>query len=92
MIDKPKRLRGFAAMDPDKRKEIAARGGRAIPAENRTFSRNRDLAAAAGRAGGNNVPPALRTFSKDNKLAMRAGRAGGNDSKARRRAKLAALE
>mgnify|MGYP001613957399 CR=1 FL=1 len=90
MTDKPKR--GFAAMSPDKQRELAARGGSAVPAENRTFSRNRDLAAAAGRAGGNNVPPALRTFSKDNKLAMRAGRAGGNAAQARRRAKLAALE
>ena len=48
----PARLRGFAAMDPDRRKEIAKRGGAAVPGEKRSFAQNRDLAANAGRKGG----------------------------------------
>jgi general stress protein YciG len=44
--------RGFASMDPDRRREIARMGGRSVPAEKRSFSQNRDLAAEAGRKGG----------------------------------------
>ncbi len=46
---KPKR--GFASMDPEKQREIASKGGKAVPAEKRSFSQNSDL-AAAGRKGG----------------------------------------
>lgn len=49
---RPKARRGFAAMDPDKRREIARKGGASVPDEKRSFSQNRDLAAAAGRKGG----------------------------------------
>ncbi|MBB4039835.1 general stress protein YciG [Microvirga flocculans] len=44
--------RGFACMDPEKQREIASRGGKSVPAEKRSFSQNRDLAAQAGRKGG----------------------------------------
>ncbi|MEO8926080.1 MAG: general stress protein [Caulobacteraceae bacterium] len=44
--------RGFAAMDPERRKEIARRGGASVPKEKRSFAKNRDLAADAGRKGG----------------------------------------
>jgi general stress protein YciG len=47
-----KSKRGFAAMSPEKRREIAAKGGASVPADKRSFSKSRDLAAAAGRAGG----------------------------------------
>ncbi len=47
-----KKPRGFAAMSLEKRREIASRGGRAVPAESRAFSTNRELAAAAGAKGG----------------------------------------
>lgn len=39
-------------MTPERRREIAQMGGKAIPAEKRSFSRNRDLAREAGRKGG----------------------------------------
>ena len=52
MDEKPKALRGFAAMSPERRKEIARLGGASIPPEKRAFSKNRDLASNAGRAGG----------------------------------------
>ena len=44
--------RGFASMDPEKRKAIAQKGGLSVAKENRSFSRNRDLASSAGRKGG----------------------------------------
>lgn len=44
--------RGFAAMDPDRRREIARKGGASVAADHRSFSQDRDLAARAGRAGG----------------------------------------
>jgi len=50
--DKPKSMRGFASMDPERRREIAARGGAAVLPENRTFARDREAAAAAGQKGG----------------------------------------
>lgn len=48
------RPRGFAAMHPDKRREIARKGGASVAPGNRTFSKSRDLAAIAGRLGGQN--------------------------------------
>jgi general stress protein YciG len=51
--DAPKTSRrGFAAMDPERRREIARRGGASVPSEKRSFAQNRDLAADAGRKGG----------------------------------------
>lgn len=44
--------RGFAAMDPAKRTEISRKGGSSVPDAKRSFSQNRDLAAAAGAKGG----------------------------------------
>ena len=39
-------------MDPEKRRGIAALGGASVPREKRTFSKDRDLAQAAGQKGG----------------------------------------
>jgi general stress protein YciG len=52
--DKPRTpsRRGFAAMDPERRREIARRGGASVPSEKRSFAQDRDLAANAGRMGG----------------------------------------
>ena len=44
--------RGFAALDPERRREIARRGGASVPNDKRSFAQNRDLAADAGRKGG----------------------------------------
>lgn len=46
--------RGFAAMDPERRREIAAKGGSSVPADKRSFAKNRELATEAGRRGGEN--------------------------------------
>lgn len=48
----PKSKRGFAVMSPERRREIAAKGGASVPAEKRSFSQDRNLAASAGRVGG----------------------------------------
>ena len=48
---KPAR-RGFAAMDKNRQREIARKGGASVPDEKRSFSQDRDLAASAGRKGG----------------------------------------
>lgn len=50
--EKPKARRGFAAMNPEKRQEIARRGGAAVPADKRSFSKDRGLASSAGQKGG----------------------------------------
>lgn len=52
--DKPKGKRGFGSMSIERRREIAAMGGRAVPADKRSYSQNPDLAASAGRKGGEN--------------------------------------
>lgn len=70
-------LRGFASMTPERRREVARSGGRAVPAEKRSFSMDNALARAAGHKGGSNVDPAKRSFSLDHELASRAGRNGG---------------
>lgn len=75
--------RGFASMDIEKQREIASKGGRSVPNERRSFSKNRELAAAAGRKGGKNVPDERRSFSRDRQLASAAGRKGGEASSRR---------
>lgn len=47
-----KQNRGFALLSPERRSEIAAMGGRVAAPEDRSFSRDRALAAAAGSKGG----------------------------------------
>jgi len=44
--------RGFASMDEDRQREIARKGGESVPDEKRSFSKDRQLAAEAGREGG----------------------------------------
>jgi len=72
--------RGFAAMDPDRQREIARKGGESVPREKRSFSQNHELAAQAGRKGGQSVPDEKRSFSQNHELASEAGRKGGQAS------------
>jgi uncharacterized protein len=55
-MNTPKGPRGFAALSPEARREVAAKGGRSVAPENRTYSRDTELAAAAGRKGGSVRP------------------------------------
>lgn len=69
--------RGFAAMDPERQRQIAKRGGESVPNELRSFSRNPNLASQAGKIGGQSVPPEKRSFVTQPGLAAKAGRIGG---------------
>jgi general stress protein YciG len=64
-------------MDPDKRRAIARKGGLAVAPEDRSFSKNRELAARAGAIGGAAIKAENRTYSKDKELAKISGRKGG---------------
>ena len=70
--------RGFSSISPERRREIASMGGKAVPREKRSFSQDRELASAAGRKGGSAIRPENRSFSKNRKLAAEAGRKGGS--------------
>lgn len=72
-----KSKRGFASMSPERRKEIASKGGKAVAPENRSFAKDRTLAASAGRKGGLAVDPENRAYTRDRSLAQAAGRKGG---------------
>ena len=65
MMDNVRRpaLRGFAAMDADRRREIARKGGSSVPKAKRSFAQDRNLAAEAGRKGGTETQ--ARKHSKD---------------------------
>lgn len=76
MSDNHKARRGFAAMDPERLREIASKGGSNTPADKRTFSYRRELAVEAGRKGGANVPAEKRAYSRDTELAASSGRKG----------------
>jgi uncharacterized protein len=39
-------------MDQNKQRDIASKGGQSVPAEERSFTKDRELAAEAGRKGG----------------------------------------
>ena len=49
--------RGFAALSPERRKEIASMGGKSIAPDKRAFSQNRELASRAGKIGGASKGP-----------------------------------
>lgn len=51
-MDKPRARRGFAAMDPEVRRQLARKGGQSVPSAKRGFAKDRELAVAAGREGG----------------------------------------
>jgi general stress protein YciG len=68
-------------MDAAKQREIARKGGRSVPKEKRSFSRDPQLAAEAGRKGGNSVPGEQRSFARNRALAAMAGRKGGLGSR-----------
>ena len=58
MADEPKdpELRGFAKMSPERRREVASKGGSSVEPQERSFARDRQLAARAGRIGGEARP------------------------------------
>jgi general stress protein YciG len=69
----PKRKRGLAALSPERRRAIAAMGGRSVPAEKRAFSQDPQFAAKAGRKGGTLAKAENRFFSRFPEKAVLAG-------------------
>lgn len=69
-------LKGFALLSPERRRELASKGGKSVPAESRGFS-NKDVASKAGKKGGKSVNPQNRAFSRNPELARKAGKKGG---------------
>ncbi len=63
--------RGFAAMDPEKQRAIASKGGKASGGN---FRNDPKRAAAAGRKGGESSGG---NFANDRARAAEAGRKGG---------------
>jgi uncharacterized protein len=71
------KARGFASLSPERRREMASLGGKSVDPANRTFSRDKELAKAAGTKGGLSLSDEKRTFSRDHDIAAAAGRIGG---------------
>ncbi len=65
------RARGFAAMDPERQREIARLGGRTAHQRKRAHRFTADEAREAGRKGG-------RTVSQDREHMAEIGRRGGS--------------
>lgn len=76
-----KSKRGFASMTPERQREIARKGGKSVPNDRRSFSKDPELAATAGRKGGLAVSAAKRSFTINRDLAAQAGRKGGHASR-----------
>lgn len=66
MTERPiNRLRGFACISVERRREIASMGGKSVPKEKRSYSIDRDLASSSGKKGGAAVAPANRGVPAD---------------------------
>jgi len=61
-------------MSPERRTEIAKKGGAAVPKEKRSFAANREQAAAAGRVGGK---ISGGNFKHNQERAIECGTRGG---------------
>jgi general stress protein YciG len=81
-----KSRRGFASMSLERRREIARKGGKSVPSEQRSFAKNPELASTAGRKGGLAVSASKRSFSLDRQLASQAGKKGGHAARSTPRA------
>ncbi|HEX2608483.1 MAG TPA: KGG domain-containing protein [Flavisolibacter sp.] len=69
--------RGFAAMDPEKQKQIASEGGRAAHKQGVAHEWSAEEARQAGRKGG-------QTVSRNREHMSEIGRRGGQSSGSRR--------
>jgi general stress protein YciG len=86
----PKRKRGLAALSPERRRAIAAMGGRSVPAEKRAFSQDPQFAAKAGRKGGTLAKAENRFFSRFPEKAVLAGQTSAEMRRAKAEAEVAA--
>ena len=75
-----KSSRGFGAMDPEKQKEIAQRGGKAAHAKGVAHKYSVDEARSAGRKGGQAISANRAHMSQIGRLGGLARRAGRSNS------------
>jgi len=54
-----KKKQGFAAMSPERVREISSKGGKSVPPEKRIFFKDRVLASQLGRKGGMSKRPLI---------------------------------
>lgn len=73
--------KGFADWPRERLLEVARMGGKALKPEQRSFSKNKDLARAAGKKGGHAVSAEKRVFSTNRALAAESGKKGGEASR-----------
>jgi general stress protein YciG len=72
--------RGFAAMDPQRQREIASRGGKAAHQKGTAHEFNTEEARAAGSKGGQVAHRKGTAHEFDSEEAREAGRKGGQAS------------
>lgn len=68
-----KKKRGFASLSPERRKEIASKGGKNAHMKGKAHKFNSDTAREAGKKGGQSV-------SQDREYMSEIGRKGGENS------------
>lgn len=68
--------RGFASMDEDQQREIARKGGQSVAPENRSFSKDHELAREAGAKGGHASHGGRNNEKEEGNSRRNAG--GGN--------------
>jgi len=75
MTDEPdypvRKPRGFAGMDPEKRRQIASLGGKGVSNDRRYYATNLEAAREAGRKGA--------AVKQANYLARKAAKEGDNE-------------
>ena len=76
--------RGFAAMDADKQREIASKGGKAAHAKGTAHEFDSRTAAVAGSKGGKAAHAKGTAHEFTSREAAEAGRKGGQSSHASR--------
>jgi general stress protein YciG len=79
--EKPKQRRGFAAMDPAKRKAIASQGGRTAHKLGRAHKFTSEQAKIVGAKGGRAAHRSGRAHQFTREEAQAAGRKGGRPRK-----------
>src|SRR5262245_39046229 len=83
-----KSRRGFASMDPAKRREIASKGGKAAHAQGSAHEFTPEEARAAGRKGGEAAHARGTAHQFTPEEAREAGRKGGQARSARSAARM----
>lgn len=81
MIEKESANRGFAAMDPEKQKEIASKGGKAGHEQGVAHEWNSEEAREAGRLGGEKVSQIPGHMAEIGRRGGQKSRGGGRPKK-----------